>query len=76
MAVTYTLTSAQCDDWIHWEQGMVRVIPSLSMIAWMRERGYHYDEDWTCTRTNLPLTAYMFVFPSEEIKTMFLLKWL
>ena len=72
MEVTYTLTYDQSNDWIHWEQGMLDVIPLLSMIDWMREQGYDYRHDWFFDHVD---NVYTFTFPTEEIKTMFLLKF-
>lgn len=76
MSAVYYLTETQCDEWLHWEQGMDRTIPLLGMIKWMHEQGYDLGRDWICDYTGEHrFGGYMFTFPNEEIKTMFLLKF-
>lgn len=71
------LTNDQTDKWLYYETGFEQLHPNPSIIDWMVERGYVYQTNWNCKRmvTRTGQNKYALMFPNEEIKTLFMLRW-
>ena len=71
------LTTDQTDKWLYYETGFEQLHPHLEIIQWMKEQGYQYSRDWSCTRkvTQTARANYALEFPNKEIQTMFVLRW-
>jgi hypothetical protein len=71
------LTAEQTEKWLYYETGFEQLHPHPGIIKWMEEQGYQYHRDWQCVhrRTITARNVYSLMFPSDEIKTMFVLRW-
>lgn len=62
------------DDILYYETGFEQLHPLPEIVNWMQQQGYSYQLDWQCRRVTAGV--YELAFPNEEIKTLFVLKWL
>ena len=71
------LTADQIEKWLYYETGFEQLHPHPGIVQWMGEQGYKYNQDWKCTRMVTPSgrVNHSLLFPSEEVKTMFMLRW-
>ena len=64
----------QFDNWLHYETGFEQCHPVPPIIEWMEKHGWEYYIDWAC-RLDQNKLKYTLEFASEEMCSMFLLKW-
>lgn len=65
----------QIDNWLHYETGFEQCHPAPPIIAWMEEHGWEYNVDWACKLDHATKPRYILEFTTEEMCSMFLLRW-
>ena len=73
------LTNANRDDVLYYETGFEQLHPYIHITEWMSEQGFEYQKDWQCI--SVPHTFdqrsyYKLSFATEEMASLFALKWL
>lgn len=73
------LNNTNRDQVLYYESGFEQLHPQLHIIEWMESHGWKYYEDWKCTNvkhTFRKRSYYRLEFATEEMASMFALKWL
>jgi hypothetical protein len=80
MAVTeIKLTNVNRDDILYYETGFEQLHPYIFITQWMEDQGFQYQKDWRCISVRHSFqqrSYYKLQFDTEEMASIFALKWL
>jgi hypothetical protein len=73
------LTPEQRDTLLFYETGFEQLEPLYEIVEWANEQGWRWRRDWICRRSYWSFDhgqQYMLEFATQEMATLFTLRWL